>query len=37
MMIYLELDKLIKVVRSVFHEGTKYYMQGFLDECLHKL
>ena len=25
------------VVRSVFHEGNKYYPQVFLDECLHKL
>ena len=24
-------------VRSVFHEGNKYYLQVFLNKCLHKL
>ena len=33
----LELYNMIIIVRSVFHEGNKYYPQVFLDECLHKL
>ena len=33
----LKLYNLVIVVRSVFHEGTKYYPQVFLDECLYKL
>ena len=32
-----KLRKMIKVVKSVFHEGNKYYHQVFLDECLYKL
>ena len=27
----------IVVLRSVFHEGNKYYPQAFLGECLYKL
>ena len=23
-------------VRSIFHEGNKYYLKVFLDECLYK-
>ena len=40
---YLPLNKTIKipsmiiVVRTVFHENSKYYPQVFLDECLYKL
>ena len=39
----LSLNKTLKLyiivifVRSVFHEGNKYYPQVFLDECLYKL
>ena len=40
---YLPLNKPIEihdmtiVVRVVFHENNKYYMQVFLDECLYEL
>ena len=40
---YLPLNKPIEihdmtiVVRVVFHENSKYYMQLFLDECLYEL
>ena len=33
----LELYNMIIVVMSIFHEGSKYYRQVFLDECLYKL
>ena len=33
----LELHGIVIVVRSVFHEGNKYYPQIFFDECLYKL
>ena len=33
----LELYNMIIAVRSVFHEGNKYYPQPFLDEFLYKL
>ena len=33
----LRLYKLIKIVRSIFQEGNKYYPQIFLDECLYEL
>ena len=33
----LELHNMIIVVRSVFDEGNKYYLQVFLDDCLCKL
>ena len=39
----LPLNKTIKipiitiVVRAVFHENNKYYLQVFLDECLYKV
>ena len=29
----LELCNMIIVFRSIFHEGSKYYTQVFLDEC----
>ena len=32
-----KLYKMVKVVRSVFHEGSKHYPQVFLDKCLYKL
>ena len=32
-----ELHNMVIVVRFVFHEDNKYYLQVFLDECLHKL
>ena len=33
----LEPCNMITVIRFVFHEGSKYYPQVFLDECLYKL
>ena len=33
----LEFHNMLIVVRSVFHEDSKYYGQIFLYECLHKL
>ena len=32
-----EIHSMIIVVRSVFHENSKYYPQVFLLECLYKL
>ena len=32
----LELRSMIIVIRSVIHEGNKYYRQVLLDECLYK-
>ena len=33
----LELYNMEIVLRSVFHEGNKYYPQVVLDKCLYKL
>ena len=33
----LELYNMITVVRSIFHEGYKYYSQVFLDQPLYEL
>ena len=33
----IEIPSMIIVVRAVFHENNKYYLQVFLDECLYKL
>ena len=33
----LEVYNMMIVFRSVFYEGSKYYPQDFLDECLYKL
>ena len=33
----IEIPTMIIVVRGVFYENNKYYMQVFLDECLYKL
>ena len=33
----LKLHNLTVVVRSVFREDSKYYLQSFLDECLYEL
>ena len=33
----IEIPIMAIVVRAVFHENTKYYLQVFLDECLYKL
>ena len=33
----LDLHNMIILIRSVFHEGGKYYPQVFLDECWYKL
>ena len=33
----LKLYSLIQVFRSVFQEGSEYYSQVFLNECLYKL
>ena len=32
-----EMPSMTIVVRAVFHENNKYYLQEFLDECLYKL
>ena len=32
----LKLHNLIIAVRSVFHEGNKYYPHVFSEECLYK-
>ena len=33
----IEISTMTIVVRAVFHENSKYYLQVFLDECLYKL
>ena len=33
----IEIPSMITVVRAVFHENNKYYLQDLLDECLYKL
>ena len=33
----IEIHSMIIVVRSVFHENSKYYPQVFLLECLYNL
>ena len=33
----IEIPSMIIVVRTVFHENNKYYLQVFLNECLYKL
>ena len=33
----IEIPLMAIVVRPVFHENSKYYLQVFLDECLHKI
>ena len=33
----LKLHNLTIIVRSVFEEDGKYYLQVFLDECLYEL
>ena len=33
----LELRNIVVAFRHVFHKYNKYQLQGFLDECLHKL
>ena len=33
----LELYDIIIVARPVFHDGSKYYPQIFLGQCLYKL
>ena len=32
----VELNNVIIVTRSVFHDSSKYYPQILIDECLHK-
>ena len=32
----IEIPSIIIVVRLVFHENNKYYLQVFLDEYLHE-
>ena len=32
----LKLHNLTRIVRSVFEEDGKYYLQVFLDECLYE-
>ena len=31
-----KLYNILKVVKSVFNEDTKWYLQVFLDECFYK-
>ena len=33
----LEVHNMVIVLRSVFHENNKFYLQVFLDEYLYKL
>ena len=33
----IEIPGMIIVVRAVFHENNKFYLQVFLDECLYEL
>ena len=33
----VEIPLMTIVVRAVFHQNNKYYLQVFLDECLHKI
>ena len=33
----LPLNKILKLIRSIFEEDGKYYPQVFLDECLYEL
>ena len=33
----IEIPSMITVVRAIFHENNKCYLQVFLDECLCKL
>ena len=33
----LPKNNIIIVVRYLFHKGSKYYQQVFLDKCLYKL
>ena len=33
----LKFRSMVIIVRSVFHEGNKYYPQVFLNECFYKL
>ena len=33
----IEIPDMIIVVRAVFHENNKFYLQVFLDECLYEL
>ena len=33
----IEVPGMIIVVRAVFYENNKYYLQVFSDECLYKL
>ena len=33
----IEISSMIIVVRAVFYENNKYYLQVVLDECLCKL
>ena len=33
----IEIHNATIIVRAVFYENNKYYMQVFLDECLYQL
>ena len=33
----VELNNVMIVAKSVFHDGSKYYPQILIDECLYKL
>ena len=33
----IEIPAMIIVVRAMFYENSKYYLQAFLDECLYQI
>ena len=33
----IEIPSMIIIDKAVFHENNEYYLQVFLNECLHKL
>ena len=32
----LEVQDMVTVVRSVFHENNQYYLQVFLNKCMYR-
>ena len=33
----IEIPSMAVVIRAIFHENNKYYLQFFLGECLYKI
>ena len=33
----IQIPVVATVVRAIFHENNKYYLQVFLDECIYKI